>query len=200
MRDLNFFEPYIEKSEFKLDNKFIVVGVCIFVFLALATHTIYNLMVIKEETRMVQSLKVTAENPTTLKKIDEIREKENEVNEFRDSVERIRYLDQIIAEKDIINENLLGTINYRIPEDLFFTSLSIFNHEIQIVGISKDKWSIAELGKGLEDLEGLEEIFISNISFQDDFYNFTINITLKDVEEYGTEIAKEESLSEEPEN
>lgn len=200
MRDLNFFEPYIEKSEFKLDNKFIVVGVCIFVFLALATHTIYNLMVIKEETRMVQSLKVTAENPTTLKKIDEIREKENEVNEFRDSVERIRYLDQIIVEKDIINENLLGTINYRIPEDLFFTSLSIFNHEIQIVGISKDKWSIAELGKGLEDLEGLEEIFISNISFQDDFYNFTINITLKDVEEYGTEIAKEESLSEEPEN
>ena len=200
MKDLNFFEPYIEKSEFKLDNKFIVVGVCIFAFLALITHTIYNLMVIKQETRMVQSLKVTAENPTTLKKIDEIRGKENEVNEFRDSVEKIRYLNQIITERDIIDENLLGTINHRIPEDLFFTSFSIFNREIQIVGISKDKWSIAELGKGLEDLESLEEIFISNISLQDNAYNFTINITLKDVEEYGTETTKEGPPSEEPEN
>lgn len=200
MKDLNFFEPYIEKSEFKLDKKFIIAGVCIFAFLALSTHTIYNSMEIKQETRMIQSLKATAENPTTLKKTDEIREKENEVNEFRDSVEKIKYLDQIIVERDIINENLLGIINHKIPEDLFFTSLSIFNHEIQIVGISKDKWSIAELGKGLEDLEGLEETFISNISLQDDSYNFTINITLKDVEEYGTETAKEGSPSEEPEN
>jgi type IV pilus assembly protein PilN len=200
MKDLNFFEPYIEKSEFKFDNKFIVAGICILAFLALGTHTIYNSMVIKQETRIIQSLKITAENPTTLKKINEIRKKENEVNEFRDSVEKIRYLNQIITERDIIDENLLGTINHRIPEDLFFTSFSIFNREIQIVGISKDKWSIAELGKGLEDLESLEEIFISNISLQDNAYNFTINITLKDVEEYGTETTKEGPPSEEPEN
>lgn len=200
MKDLNFFEPYIEKSEFKIDKKLIVAGVLIFAFLSLSTYTIYNSMIIKQEARIVQSLKDTAENATTLKKVEEIREKENEVTEFRESVEKIRYLDQIIAEEDIIDEDLLGTINSRIPEDLFFTSLSIYNHEIQIVGISKDKWSIAELEKGLEDIENLEEIFISNISLQDDFYNFTINITLKDVEEDGREATEEESTDEEPEN
>lgn len=199
MRDLNFFEPYIEKSEFKIDKKLIGAGVCIFALLSLSTYTIYNSMSIKQETRMVKILKATAEKPTTLKKMEEISEKENEVNEFRASVEKIRYLDKIIAEKDIINEDLLGTINSRIPEDLFFTSLSIFNYEIQIVGISKDKWSIAELEKGLEDVKDLEEIFISNISLQDDHYNFTINITLKDVDENGEE-AKEDLSSEEPEN
>lgn len=200
MKDLNFFEPYIEKSEFKIDKKLIVTGVLIFAFLSLSTYTIYNSMIIKQEARIVQSLKDTAENATTLKKVEEIREKENEVTEFRESVEKIRYLDQIIAEEDIIDEDLLGTINSRIPEDLFLTSLSIYNHEIQIVGISKDKWSIAELEKGLEDIENLEEIFISNISLQDDFYNFTINITLKDVEEDGREATEEESTDEEPEN
>lgn len=200
MKDLNFFEPYIEKSEFKIDKKLIVAGVLIFAFLSLSTYTIYNSMIIKQEARIVQSLKDTAENATTLKKVEEIREKENEVTEFRESVEKIRYLDQIIAEEDIIDEDLLGTINSRIPEDLFLTSLSIYNHEIQIVGISKDKWSIAELEKGLEDIENLEEIFISNISLQDDFYNFTINITLKDVEEDGREATEEESTDEEPEN
>lgn len=200
MKDLNFFEPYIEKSEFKIDKKLIVAGVLIFAFLSLSTYTIYNSMIIKQEARIVQRLKDTAENATTLKKVEEIREKENEVTEFRESVEKIRYLDQIIAEEDIIDEDLLGTINSRIPEDLFFTSLSIYNHEIQIVGISKDKWSIAELEKGLEDIENLEEIFISNISLQDDFYNFTINITLKDVEEDGREATEEESTDEEPEN
>lgn len=200
MGDLNFFEPYIEKTEFKIDKKLIIIVVCIIAFLSLSTDTIYNSRIIKQEARIVESLNQTSKDPTTLKKIEKIKERENELNAFRESVEKIRYLDRKIVERDIIDEDLLRTITSKIPGDLFFTSLSIFNYEIQIVGISKDKWSIAELEKGLEDLKDLEEIFISNISLQDDYYNFTINITLKDVDENGEEAVEEEFSSEEPEN
>lgn len=202
MRDLNFFEPYIEKTEFKLDKKFIVAGICIFTFLSLSTYTIYNSMIIRKETRIVQGLKTTAEDPTRLKKVEDIKEREEEVNEFKGSVEKIRYLDKVLDERDIIHEDLLATITTRIPEDLFLTSLSIFNNEIQIVGVSKNKLSIAEFEKGLEDLgymEDLQEIFISNISQEDDHYNFTINISLKDVDNYEDETA-EEFPSEGPED
>ena len=200
MRDLNFFEPFIEKTEFKIDKKIIFFAVGMFALLSLVSYTVYNSIIIRHQDRMVQSLKTTAENPGTLKKVEEIQEKEIEVNEFREAVEKIRYLDETIAKRDIIDEALLDKITARMPESLFLTSLSIYNREIQIVGIAKDKLSIAELEKGLEDLDDLEEIFISNISLEEDFYNFTINITLKDVDGNGEETAQEELVEEEPED
>ena len=200
MRDLNFFEPFIEKTEFKIDKRILFFSIGLFALLSLVSYTVYNSIIIRQQDRIVQSLKTTAENPGTLKKVEEIQEKEIEVNEFREAVEKIRYLDETIAKRDIIDEALLDKITARMPESLFLTSLSIYNREIQIVGIAKDKLSIAELEKGLEDIEDVEEIFISNISLEEDFYNFTINITLKDVDGNGEEAAEEELVEEEPED
>lgn len=199
MKDLNFFEPYIENTEFKIDKRIIFFAVGMFAFLSLVTYTVYNSIIIKRETRIVESLKTVAEYPITLKKLGEIEEKQIEVDEFREAVEKIRYLDETIVERDIINEALLDKITSKMPEDLFLTSLSIYNREIQIVGISKDKLSIAELEKGLEDLEEANEIFISNISLEEDFYNFTINVNLEDVDGSGEEVTEEELDEEEPE-
>ena len=199
MRDLNFFEPYIEKSEFKIDKRIVFFAFAMFAILSLTTYTFYNSIIIKHQRSMVENFKITAENPRTLEKVREIEEKQIEVDEFRQAVEKIRYLDETISEKDIIDEALLDKITSRMPEDLFLTSLSIYNREIQIVGIAKDKLSIAELEKGLEDLEDAEEIFISNISLEEDFYNFTININLKDVDGDGEEVTEEELDGEEPE-
>ena len=191
MRDLNFFEPYIEKSDFKFDKKIILFAAAMFAILSFVSYSLYNSIIIRQEIRMVENLKSTAENPRTLNKVEEIEEKEIEVSEFREAVVKIRFLDETIAEKDIIDQALLDKITSRMPADLFLTSLSIYNREIQIVGISKEKLSIAELEKGLEDIEDAEEIFISNISLEEDFYNFTININLRDVDGDGEEITEE---------
>lgn len=187
MRDLNFFEDYIEKDQFKIDKKFIYFTVFAFVVLSFFTYSIYNYMIIRQETKIVSSLKAIAENPETLKNVEEIKEKEVKVKSFRDSVEKIRALDNIIDSKDIISESLLDSITLKMPEDLFLTSISINNNDIQLVGMARDKWSIAEFEKGLEALDNVEDIFISNISLQEDYYNFNINITMEDVNMDGEE-------------
>ena len=191
MRDLNFFESYIEKREFKLDKKLIYFSLLSLFFLSLIVYTVYYLIIISKETKIVNTLKLTVEDPNILKKVEEIKEKEIEVNEFKMSVDKIKILDKIIQERDKIDEVLLNKINDNIPEDLFLTSLSIQDEEIYIVGISRDKWSIAEFQKGLESLDDYEEIFVSNISLQNDYYNFSLNITLGSVD--NGEIGEEET-------
>lgn len=191
MRDINFFEQYIEKSEFKIDKRLIYFTISTFVILSLITYTIYNAMIIKQETQMVESLRGTAENTKTIEQVEAIQAKEIEVNEFRESVDKIKQLDKTLEGRDIIDEGFIDIITSKIPDDLFLTSLSIQNRDIQIVGIAKDKWSIAELQKGLESLPDTEEIFVSNISLEEDHYNFNINITLKDVNVDGEESEEE---------
>ena len=187
MRDLNFFEDYVEKDHFRIDKKLIYFALAAFVVLSFLTYSIYNYMIIRQETKIVASLKVVAENPETLDNVEKIKVKEVEVNDFRTSVEKIRKLDEIIESKDIISESLLNQIILSMPEDLFLTSIGINNNDIQLVGMSKDKWSVADFRRGLDSLEGVEDIFISNITLQEDYYNFNINITLEEVNIDGEE-------------
>lgn len=181
MRDLNFFEDYIKKDQFKIDKKIICFALSIFLVLFFCTYSLYNHILIKQETSVVNNLKSVAENPELLSKIDKIQERKIEVSKFKDSVGRIRELDQIIESKDIINELLLDSIISIMPGDLFLTSIGINNDDIQLVGIAGGKRSIAEFEKGLEMLENVEEIFVSNISLQEDYYNFNVNIIMGDV-------------------
>lgn len=190
MRDLNFFEGYIEKIEFKIDKKLIYFTLSSFIVLSLVMYIIYNSMIIKQETQMVENLRTTAENSKTIEKVEAIKVKDLEVTEFRESVDKIKQLDKTLEGRDIIDEKLLDIINSKIPEDLFLTSLSIQGRDIQMVGIANDKWSIAEFQRGLEDLPDVEEIFVSNISLQEDHFSFNINITLKDVSLDGEESEK----------
>lgn len=181
MRDLNFFENYIEKDQFKIDKKIVCFALSIFLVLFFCTYSLYNHILIKQETSVVNNLKSVAENPELLSKIDKIQERKIEVSKFKDSVGRIRELDQIMESKDIINELLLDSIISIMPEDLFLTSIGINNDDIQLVGIAGGKRSIAEFEKGLEMLENVEEIFVSNISLQEDYYNFNVSIIMGDV-------------------
>ena len=179
MRDINFFRSFIEKKEFKIDRKLIYFAIYSFIVIFLIGYSVYNALLIRHESKIVESLKSTAEDPKILKKVEEIKSKEVEVNEYRASVEKIKQLDVTIEKRDIIDEDLLNNINSKLGENIFLTSLSIQNNEIHLVGISKDKWEIAEFIKGIETLDIHEDIFASNISQQDDHYGFSLNIQLR---------------------
>ena len=179
MRDINFFESFIEKKEFKIDRKLIYFAIYSFIVIFPIGYSVYNALLIRHESKIVESLRSTAEDSRILKKVEEINKKEMEVNEFRDSVDKIKQLDETIEKRDIVDEELLSDINSKLGESIFLTSLSIQRNEIYIVGLSKDKWAIAEFQKGLETLDIHEEIFTSNISQQDNYYSFSINILLR---------------------
>jgi type IV pilus assembly protein PilN len=139
----------------------------------------------------VEDRKAVAENPATIKKVDEIKELEIEVNNFKDEVNKIIELDNSIESNNKIKDNLLREIRSKMPAELFVTNFSAFNNEIQISGIAKDTYSIAEFSKGLELLEDTDSVFISSINNVEDYNNFVLNLTLKDGSLDGNQTAEE---------
>lgn len=181
MRDLNFFEPYIEKRSFKFDKSLIIYALLMFLILGIAAYGIYNQLTIRALQADIKDRKEVAENPNTVEKVNEIKALEEEVVNFRQEVEKIKELDKTIEGADIIGDELLKNIKKKMPEDVFLTNFGAFDTEIQITGISKDKYSVAEFGKGLTTIESTDEVFISNINQVEDYYKFVLSLTLKDV-------------------
>ena len=181
MRDLNFFEPYVEKRKHKFNKSYIFYALCILALTGITVYGIYNQIRIGTLNREIKDRVAIAEEPTTVKKVEEIKALETEVSTFRAEVEKIVQLDKSIEDNDIIGEQLLQQIKSKMPADLFLSNFSAYDREIQISGISKDKYSIAEFEKGLEAIEDTESIFISNITSTEDYYNFVLILTLKEV-------------------
>lgn len=144
----------------------------------------------------VTKLRNIAEDPKINDRVNKIKEKETEVNRFKEEVENIRIIDDKINSADLINENLIIDISSKLPKDLFLKSISINNNTIHLLGISKDKWAIAEFSKGLETLDNLKNIYISNISKDEEHYNFNVDINLKDVMIDGESNSEEENKNE----
>ena len=181
MRDLNFFEPYIEKREFKFNKIMLLYSLLILTVIFITGFSVYNLFEIKALQNDIKERKVVADNPVTVKKVNEIKELELEVSTFKTEVEKIITLDQTIEAKDIIGEDLLIKVRTKMPTDLFLTNFSAYDREIQISGIAKDKYSIAEFSKGLEGIEDADSTFVSSITAVEDYYKFIMNLTLKEV-------------------
>ena len=181
MRDLNFFEPYVEKRKHKFNKSYIFYALCILALTGITVYGIYNQIRIGTLNREIKDRVAIAEEPTTVKKVEEIKALETEVSTFRAEVEKIVQLDKSIEDNDIIGEQLLQQIKSKMPADLFLSNFSAYDREIQISGISKDKYSIAEFEKGLEAIEDTESIFVSNITSTEDYYNFVLILTLKEV-------------------
>ena len=179
MRDLNFFEPYIEKKEFKANKQWILFTILGIILISLLSKGILNQIKLYRLKSEVHQLKVIAEDPATLERVNAIKEKEAEINQFKNEVDHIKLLDELIDDENIIDGDFLYLISSRLPKDAFLTSLNIFSNEMNLRGIAQDTWSVAEFSKGLEYIEEVDEIFISDISQESDFYHFNINVVLK---------------------
>ena len=181
MVDLNFFEPYIEKREFKF-NKMILLyallGLCI---VGVAAIGAFNQVQISSLRSQAASRRAVVEDPAKVNKFNEIRALENEMAVFKQEVDNIIKMDKSIAETDIINEGLITEIKSKMPEELFLTNFDAAGRSIQISGVAKDSNSVAEFSKGLRDIKDVESVFISSIDNMGGSCNFVLNTTFKDV-------------------
>lgn len=195
MKDLNFFEPYIEKKEFKLSKTMVLYSLLSLICMVLVLYAGLNQIKLMKLNSQVNQLQVQAENPEMLDKVAYIQEKEEEMNSFRIEVENIRYMDKVLESKEIGSDDLIRKITYSLPKDTYLTSITLFGDSISIHGLANDKWSIAEFGRALDIMEGLDEVYISSISTLEDRFSFNLDISLE-----GEDADGEDEIDEAEEN
>lgn len=181
MKDLNFFEPYIEKREFRFTKITFLYLLLVLVMLVMAGLGAYNQLAINSLKKQVASKQEAVNDPKTAEKVAEIKELEAEVMTFREEVEKVIKLDESIELGDYIDKEFVAEIRSKMPADMFLTSMSIQNRDLNISGISRDTYSVAEFAKGLSLMEETESVFISNITANELSHDFQLNMTLKEV-------------------
>ena len=77
MKDLNFFEPYIEKKEFKLNKTIAIYSIFSIISIILVVYAGLNQLKLIKLNTQINELQVQAENPDILDKVAYIQEKED---------------------------------------------------------------------------------------------------------------------------
>ncbi len=201
MKDLNFFDSYIEKKEFKIDEEIIIVFIGIIFILFIILYSVSNEVKISKLGKGVSNLKGQVENKNLLEKVKQLQSQEEEMNYLKENIDGIKVIDEYISESDVINEYLLQTITSRTPDNIFLNSIDIDTSLISIQGVSRDKYSVAEFEHSIKNTEGFIESFISDVYLDNGYYNFSLNIKLKDEDgnDYGDE-DETENVQDEEEN
>lgn len=186
MKDLNFFESYNKKQNIRLSKSFILYGLAIIIMLIMIVYSIVNLVVINKLSEEIFLLRQQVEIKKLNSKMTDILEKEKEIETLKEKFEQLEKLDEFINMQDFINEHLLESITARVPENVFLNSMMFNSRLITLEGIAKDKKSISDFEYKLREIEYFEDIFIPAISYEYDYYVFTVNINPKGAEIVGS--------------
>lgn len=192
MRDLNFFEPYIDKKSTKISFLSILYSLIGLSLLIVVILGVYNQLKISNLNKDVNYREAIVNDPQTVKKVEEIKKFDEEVAQFKSEVEKIVALDKNIVENENITPDLFKEISKKLPEGVFISSLQASNANLSISGFSMDRYSIAEFQKGLETIDIITSTFVPSITKVDSYYRFDISAGIKEVQEDGTEEQKGE--------
>lgn len=177
MKDLNFFSPYVKSNRFEFEIFYyflilsFIVGVIFYSFI--------NEMKIDNLLKEVNILKKETQNEEIQIEVKKLKREKEEIEKDKNITKELNSLEKVI-EEDIIDERLLKEITLRTPKNISLNSIEINSNVIDIKGIGEDKFSIAQFEHNLNEAEKFKDVFVSNISFGENNYNFSLIISLKE--------------------
>ena len=93
MSDLNFFEPYIEKRDFKFNKIILLYLLFILCIAVVGALGVYNYIQISNLQNQVANRRAVAEEPKTVNKYNEIKVLEEEMVDFKQDADNIIMMD-----------------------------------------------------------------------------------------------------------
>ena len=94
MNDINFFEPYIEKREFKIDKDIILFLLVIVFTLFIIIYSITNQFKISKLSKNISKVKKQVEDEEIVERVDTLIKQEEEVNSLNEKMESLKAVDE----------------------------------------------------------------------------------------------------------
>ncbi|MGN9164160.1 PilN domain-containing protein [Tissierellaceae bacterium HCP3S3_D8] len=181
MNDINFFEPYISKKKFKL-NIYVILNslVGFFIFISIL-YTILNqtkIRVLKSEINKIES---AIEDISVLDRLKSIEKEKDNLNNLRDELSRLIDTHNMIEDEDALDIDLIEFMTSVIPENTFLESIDFYQGEISIHGVSKEQKEIVQFSREIENIDGVNLVYISRVDQTGSLYDFNLIISLKEV-------------------
>lgn len=181
MRDFNFFEPYLKEPEKPSRSNLLTVAILAALVGVVILFTTFNVIEARSIRRDIDAVDRIIDNENYRAKVAKVEEKHIELEEIKKEEEFLNLIGEYMEQNDYVNETFVRFLTSEIPENLFFTSLSISGRDIRIEGNSFSKMGVAQLEYNLRDTGDFENVFVPEISKVEDFYRFSMNLKTKDV-------------------
>lgn len=182
MKDLNFFSSYSRKKDKRINKDYLIYGIILLFSFSMIFYGTINYFKIRKLNIELFDLEKKVEEVESNKKIKEILNRENGVGELKANIAGLKTLDEYVDRIDIINEDLLFEVENSIPSNVFLKTMVLNYDLIRIEGKSQDKESIAQFQHNLENLDAFDEVFVPQISYNENHYSFSMDIKFKEEE------------------
>ncbi len=193
MNDMNFFSPYNSKRAKKNIEKPVIFikGLAVLVLIGIIAYGAFNHFSIRRLGKEIIALNTELEAARKDPRLEGIIAMEKEAALLKEDLSGLYALDKYIDSRDTINEFLLEAIRVNTPAELFLDAMLMSQQSIKIEGKSKDKESIAQFEHNLREAEGLEKVFVSQVTNENGYYSFYMDIDLKGEMPDGAETGKQ---------
>jgi len=193
MNDMNFFSPYNSKRAKKDIEKPVIFikGLAVLVLIGIIAYGAFNHLSIRRLGKEINALNTELEAVRKDPRLEGIMAMEKEAALLKEDLSGLYALDKYIDSRDTINEFLLEAIRVNTPAELFLDAMLMSQQSIKIEGKSKDKESIAQFEHNLREAEGLEKVFVSQVTNENGYYSFYMDIDLKGEMPDGAETGKQ---------
>ncbi|HQE66627.1 MAG: PilN domain-containing protein [Gracilibacteraceae bacterium] len=193
MNDMNFFSSYNSKRVKKDIEKPVIFikGLAVLVLIGIIAYGAFNYFSIRKLGKEIIALNTELEAVRKEPRLEGIIAMEKEAALLKEDLSGLYALDKYIDSRDTINELLLEAIRVNTPPELFLDAMLMNQQSIKIEGKSKDKESIAQFEHNLREAEGLEKVFVSQVTDENGYYSFYMDIDLKGEMPGGAETGKQ---------
>ncbi|AFS77803.1 fimbrial assembly family protein [Gottschalkia acidurici 9a] len=176
MRDINFFESYINKKDNKIDRKkTILIGIGLIVFIV-SIYVFTNKVRVHRLNKEIANITEELEGVASIEKKKSLNQKKDMLDNLKIKDQKVNIIINELQKKDNLGAHIIELITNSMSEDIFLKSMTINQSDVDIEGIGRNRGGIAKLEANIRQVRYFEDVFISNIVLEEEFYKFNIKI------------------------
>ena len=164
MKNINFFQPYIEKSKFSGKNSTVLVGAGVFLLVLVLGFYGFNFYKIYALNKQIATMENEMRQPAFAKKVAKYEEVKRKTEALTGYGKMVEGLNNYVDSQALISSGFFSQINRAMPQNVFLQAASITPLTLDLQGVAVNRIAVAEYIHNLKGLDLFSEVYVSNIN------------------------------------